>query len=309
MAGFQNDILFCANVDFTGAALPVGQVTTNGQLLVGSSVSPNIRAYTPTGSNGLVVNTGNGTIDFTLSAIPNSALLNPSVNVTAGTGLSGGGNVGLGSSVTLNLSTPVTVSNGGSGVSTFANTSALVATGTTNTGALQNIASVATGQVLTSAGTSTLPAWSASPAVTSITLNGGTALGTYVEGTWTPTLTNSGTAPTVTYTAQGGGYTKIGNRVIVDCGLTLNTYVAGTGNTQISSLPFTINTSSTSPEGALMMNSVTAGTNVLYYVIKGITNATDTQPQGFRSGATALPLAAGGTAAGAIFTFTLAYQV
>lgn len=48
-------------------------------------------------------------------SVPNAALANASVTVTAGTGMSGGGAVSLGSSVTLNISTPVTVANGGTG--------------------------------------------------------------------------------------------------------------------------------------------------------------------------------------------------
>jgi len=49
--------------------------------------------------------------------IGNSQLTNSAVTVTAGTGLSGGGSVSLGGSVTLNLTMPVTVANGGTGTS------------------------------------------------------------------------------------------------------------------------------------------------------------------------------------------------
>ena len=61
----------------------------------------------------------------TLTNIPNSALVNSSLTVTAGTGLSGGGLVSLGGSITLNLSTPVSLSNGGT------NTTSLTANGIT----------------------------------------------------------------------------------------------------------------------------------------------------------------------------------
>ena len=70
----------------------------------------------------------------------------------------------------INVGNPITVAQGGSGVATFANTSALICTGTTSTGAVQNIASVASGQVLTSAGTSTLAAFSAYPQLTGLGL-------------------------------------------------------------------------------------------------------------------------------------------
>lgn len=68
MAGFQNDsnlkeILFADNVDFSGATTPTGQVTSNGQLLIGSSVAPNIRVGNLTSPDGsLTVVNGNGTI-------------------------------------------------------------------------------------------------------------------------------------------------------------------------------------------------------------------------------------------------------
>lgn len=101
MAGFDNDVLYADNVDFTGNNLVTGQVTQNGQLLVGSAVAPKIRAYTPTGSNGIVINTGAGTIDFTLSSVPNSALQNSSITISTGAGLSGGGVVTLGGGITL----------------------------------------------------------------------------------------------------------------------------------------------------------------------------------------------------------------
>ena len=53
----------------------------------------------------------------TLSNIANSSLVNSSISVTAGTGLTGGGSVSLGSTQTINLSVPVSSTNGGTGVS------------------------------------------------------------------------------------------------------------------------------------------------------------------------------------------------
>jgi hypothetical protein len=146
--------------------------------------------------------------------------------------------------VTINTSTSqlgstnsVVVANGGTGVTSFANTSALLASGTTTTGALQNIASVATGQVLVSAGTSTLPAWSASPSVTSITLGGGTALGNYVEGTFTPGVAFGGGTTGITYGTQTGTYTRIGNTVFFSAVIVLTNKGSSTGNATFTGLP------------------------------------------------------------------------
>lgn len=116
MAGFDNDVVYGTNVDFTGTSPVSGQINQNGELLVGASVAPFIRAYVPTGSNGVSIIKGAGTLDFSLSSIPNSALANSTINVIAGTGLLGGGLTSLGNSVSLALSTPVSVINGGTGL-------------------------------------------------------------------------------------------------------------------------------------------------------------------------------------------------
>lgn len=109
------------------------------------------------GTNTVPVVTGANTINY--EAVPNAALANSSITVTAGTGLSGGGSVSLGSSVTINLSTPVSVANGGTGDATMA-AYAVVCGGTTSTGALQQVSGLGTsGYVLTSNGAGALPTW------------------------------------------------------------------------------------------------------------------------------------------------------
>ena len=84
-------------------------------------------------------------------------------SVTAGTGLTGGGNSGA---VTLGLSTPVATTNGGTGLSTFTTGDLVYASGS-NTLASRSIGS--TGQVLTVSGG--VPAWATptAPAMVFIT--------------------------------------------------------------------------------------------------------------------------------------------
>lgn len=68
MAGFRNDVMFATNVDFTGSVSVSPQVTSDGQLLIGSTVAPNIRVGSLTSSNGsLTITVGAGTIDLTTS--------------------------------------------------------------------------------------------------------------------------------------------------------------------------------------------------------------------------------------------------
>lgn len=72
MAGFTNDsngdqIMYTDNVDFTGSATPSATVTMDGQLLIGSSVAPNIRVNTLTAGAGISITNGEGTITIASS--------------------------------------------------------------------------------------------------------------------------------------------------------------------------------------------------------------------------------------------------
>jgi hypothetical protein len=75
-----------------------------------------------------------------------------------------------------------------------------------------------------------------------LTFNGDTAaanaLDDYEEGTWTPVITMSVTAPSVTYTYQVGRYTKIGNIVTIYADMHWSSLSGGAGNARIV-LPFT----------------------------------------------------------------------
>lgn len=65
MAGFVNDTMYADNVDFSGSASPAPTVTTDGQLLIGSSVAPNLRVNNLTSSDSSIqITNGNGTIDL-----------------------------------------------------------------------------------------------------------------------------------------------------------------------------------------------------------------------------------------------------
>jgi len=67
MAGFNNDVMWADNVRFDGGEFP-GAVTTDGQLLIGSTAAPNIRVGTLTSSGGtLTITPGAGTINLDLA--------------------------------------------------------------------------------------------------------------------------------------------------------------------------------------------------------------------------------------------------
>jgi len=98
MPGFDNDVVFCSNVDFRGVDPIVGQVTTDGQLLIGSTVAPNIRVATLTPGTNIGITNGAGSItlnttgvaSFSWSNVNASAALvvNRGINCTAGAALS-----------------------------------------------------------------------------------------------------------------------------------------------------------------------------------------------------------------------------
>jgi len=62
----------------------------------------------------------------------------------------------------------------------------------------------------------------------------------YEEGTFTPTFTASGSAPSsVTYSNQNGRYTKIGRLVYIEVYVRITAYSGGSGEVRIGNLPFT----------------------------------------------------------------------
>jgi hypothetical protein len=71
---------------------------------------------------------------------------------------------------------------------------------------------------------------------------GGNSLDEYEEGTFIPVLTGSTNPPdTITYTAQSGKYTRVGNKVTVKISISINAFTlgSGSGSARITGLPFT----------------------------------------------------------------------
>lgn len=165
MSGFDNEILNCQNVDFRGTSPVEPQMTSDGQLLIGSSTAPYIRASNLTSSAGsLQITNGEGTINVELSPTTQ-------YNVQVGSA-SGGltdiapGPMGIplvsqGATMDPSFSTAQVVG-GGTGKTAFT-TYAPVCGGTSTTGGLQSASSGIsnTGYVLTSTGASSLPTWQA----------------------------------------------------------------------------------------------------------------------------------------------------
>jgi hypothetical protein len=61
----------------------------------------------------------------------------------------------------------------------------------------------------------------------------------YEEGTWTPTVTLSSSAPSVTYTVRKGTYTKVGRQVTVYLDVQWSAASGGSGDFRVTGAPFT----------------------------------------------------------------------
>jgi len=86
----------------TKASIVPNTAPAAGKILVGNAGGTAYAPVAVSGSGGTVTLGSTGVV--TLSAIANASLSNSSVTVTAGTALTGGGSVALGSSITLNFS-------------------------------------------------------------------------------------------------------------------------------------------------------------------------------------------------------------
>ena len=88
MPGFDNNVMFADNVDFTGSSSVVGQVTADGQLLIGATAAPHIRVATLTGGTGVSIDNSSGSI--TVNSVGGGVtwvlVITPSESLAANTG-------------------------------------------------------------------------------------------------------------------------------------------------------------------------------------------------------------------------------
>lgn len=189
MPGFDNKTLYADNVDFSGDSFVSPRVTSNGQLLIGSSTTPNIRVGTLQQGPGILISNGPGTITIGLSgggqgidSVTNDSGTNPVVPDSSG-------NINL-----LGSGSLTTVAS--------ANTTTFQLTGLTNhtvlvgagTSTITKVGPGSAGQVLQSGGASADPAYS-----TATYPSTATSAGTILRATGT-----NWDASTATYPNTGG---------------------------------------------------------------------------------------------------------
>ena len=175
--------------------------------------------------------------------------------------------VSISASQVVTLTNALPVASGGSGVTTSTGTGANVL-GTSPT--------ITTPIVSTTMGVGgATPSGSGSgitfPATQSASSNANT-LDDYEEGTFTPVASQTSSNPTVTYANQTGSYVKVGNTVTIHIRLGLSTLSGGSGNPQITGLPFA--SSASSDAGIMFMqayNNNTSGRYLMGYIGTNVT--------------------------------------
>jgi hypothetical protein len=148
------------------------------------------------------------------------------------------------------------------GVVTFATPATFSGSTITNNGlvlggasnALQSLAVAASGTMLQGASGAN-PSFTATPAVTSITLGAGTLLNEYQQLSYTPVLKGQSTAGSVTYVTQVGVYTRIGNLVFLSFNITTSAVSGGSGQINIT-LPVN-NGATVEGHGVVVIDGVT----------------------------------------------------
>lgn len=212
MAGFDNDTMYANNVDFSGGSPVTGKVTADGELLIGSTASPNIRVGTLTAGTGIQVNNSSGGIEIVNTA-PSSGGTVTDVTGTADRITSTGGTtpqidiaatyVGQTSITTLGTiatgtwnGTVVAEAYGGTNQNTYTTGDILYASAA-NT--LSKLAAGTAGDVLTSNGAGVAPSYQ--------TPTAGTV--TSVSGTADRITSTGGATPVIDIAATYVGQTSI----------------------------------------------------------------------------------------------------
>jgi hypothetical protein len=133
----------------------------------------------------------------------------------------------------------------------------------------------------------------------------------YEEGTFTPTLGGQTTNPTVTYTAQTGFYTKIGNVVTVFGKIATTAISGGSGFAIFAGLPFTIKNANCGAGSFAFYSNITLGAGYTQAALQPQANTTTVRISKSGTAISGFPPAIGDIGAAGVFDceFQMTYQV
>ena len=112
-----------------------------------------------------------------------------------------------------------------------------------------------------------------------LTLSGGVVFGAtggsvtsktlddYEEGTWTPAVTGSTSAPSISYSELIGIYTKIGNLVTLQCELRISSKSGGGGSATITGMPFACKSVDIVPVGSMEASFINLSTGYSMFAV------------------------------------------
>ena len=254
-----------STITLGNATLTLGSTTT----AVGNLTLNNVTITSGTENN---VTYTNATISSVKTTFPNTFLTNNSVtigntSVSLGSTVTSFGNVTLTNATISSLSTPITTTEGGTGLTSFTANGVVYASSTS---------ALATSSAFTFNGTDVGFTGNLVPGTSGKGINFSAVPGTgtsqlladYEEGTWTPVF-NPGSGSITTQTCSGR-YTKIGRQVTVQFSIVINNVGTGLGVSGISGLPFTSSNTDAQGSGATFEEGVTGFTWV-YRVNKNAT--------------------------------------
>jgi hypothetical protein len=225
---------------------------TNHGVLVGAGTTA-ITQLTVGATNTVLL--GNTGADPSFGQVPNAALVNSSITLTSGTGITVTGSpVALGNSATIALTTPVSIANGGANNTTYTTDGTLYFDGTK----FNSTATGTSGWVLTSGGTGVAPSYQVIPS-SSISITGDTG-GAQTGSSFTFQGGTTGLSfggSSDTFTTTFAGITANGGTVNLATDATTSAINIGTGAGNKTTTLGSTNTGSTTD-----INSGTGGTTI-----------------------------------------------